>query len=379
MASSQHIIEQLLAPADIKINGDRPWDIKVKDDRFFNRVIHDGTLGVGESYMDGQWECDAIDEMVSRAVRSRIADKVMADPKFAGKALFARLTNSNPKSKAFEVGEQHYDLGNDLFEAMLDKRMVYTCAYWKNAKNLDQAQENKLDLVCKKIGLEKGMTVLDIGGGWGSFAKYAAETYGAHVVNITVSKEQVALGNERCKGLPVDNVLMDYRDATAAALLGPSKKFDRIVSLGMFEHVGHQNYREYMQVAQRCLREDGLFLLHTIGTNQSTSGVDKWLTKYIFPNSALPSIKRVGEAAEKLFVVEDWHNFGAYYDLTLMAWHENFEKHWPELKDAYGDRFYRMWRFYLLVCAGLFRARSLQLWQIVLSPYGVPGGYESIR
>ncbi len=379
MASAKNVIEQLLAPADIRMNGKRAWDIQVKNDRFYNRVLHQGTLGIGESYMDGDWECDQIDELTNKAVSANITDQIAKNPRLVIQAVLARMTNANPKNKAFEIADQHYNLGNDLFEAMLDKEMVYTCGYWKEAKILDDAQEAKLDLICQKVGLQKGMHVLDIGGGWGSFAKFAAEKYGTHVVNVTVSKEQVALANERCKGLPVENVLMDYRDATADKLLGKGKRFDRIVSIGMFEHVGHDRYRLYMEIVRTCLADDGLFLLHTIGTNTSQSGVDPWLTKYIFPNSALPSIKRIAESFEGLFVMEDWHNLSTDYDKTLMAWHANFEKHWPELKDNYSERFYRMWHFYLLCCAGMFRSRTLQLWQIVLSPKGVPGGYESIR
>jgi cyclopropane-fatty-acyl-phospholipid synthase len=282
-----------------------------------------------------------------------------------------RLINQGKKSKAFEIGERHYDLGNDLFEAMLDRRMVYTCGYWKNAKNLDQAQEAKLDLVCRKISLRKGMKVLDIGGGWGGFAKYAAEKYGASVVNITVSKEQVAFGNKLCRGLSVENRLQDYRAI--------NESFDRVVSLGMFEHVRHENYAKYMEVVKRSLKSDGLFLLHTIGGNITNSRGDIWTSKYIFPNSHLPSIKQIGDSTERKFVMEDWHNFGADYDKTLLVWNQNFEKAWPNLKKKYSETFRRMWRLYLLSSAGSFRARNIQLWQIVLSPTGVPGGYTPVR
>ena len=254
---------------------------------------------------------------------------------------------------------------------MLDERMVYTCGYWKDVNNLDDAQEKKLDLVCRKIGLKSGQRILDIGCGWGSFAKFAAERYGAQVVGITVSKEQVVLARERCKGLPVEIRLQDYRDL--------NEKFDHIISLGMFEHVGYKNYREYMTVARRCLVDGGLFLLHTIGGNISSTQTDAWIDKYIFPNSIIPSAKQITSAYEGLFVMEDWHNFGTYYDRTLMAWFENFDNAWPALASKYNERFYRMWKFYLLVCAGTFRSRHNHLWQIVLSPRGVVGGYTSIR
>jgi cyclopropane-fatty-acyl-phospholipid synthase len=311
--------------------------------------------------------------MMYRLARSNVAQSLQKDSALMRRLAQARLASFAQRSKAFEVAQKHYDIGNDLFQKMLDKRMVYTCGYWKNAKNLDEAQEAKLDLICKKIGLQKGMRVLDIGGGWGSFAKFAAEKYGAEVVNITVSKEQVALANELCKGLPVENRLLDYRDLK-------DEQFDRIVSIGMFEHVNLPNYRTFMEIARNSLKDDGLFLLHSIGRTQGKGGgVDPWLTKYIFPNSMLPSVTEVADAFQDLFVLEDWHNFGPDYDKTLMAWHANFEKAWPELKDKYGESFYRMWRLYLLACAALFRARRIQLWQIVLSKNGVLGGYQSVR
>jgi cyclopropane-fatty-acyl-phospholipid synthase len=251
---------------------------------------------------------------------------------------------------------------------MLDKRMVYTCGYWKDAKTLDEAQEAKLDLTCKKLNLKPGMKVLDIGCGWGSFAKYAAEKYKVKVVGITVSKEQAVLAKALCKGLPIEIRLQDYRDL--------NEKFDRIVSLGMFEHVGYKNYKTYMKVVHRCLKDDGLFLLHTIGGNKSVKSTDPWIDKYIFPNSMLPSIKQMGDAIEDYFVMEDWHNFSADYDKTLMAWYNNFENSWNKLKDDYDERFHRMWRYYLLACAGTFRARKSQLWQIVLSKDGIKEGYR---
>jgi cyclopropane-fatty-acyl-phospholipid synthase len=254
---------------------------------------------------------------------------------------------------------------------MLDQRMVYSCGYWKDATTLDEAQEAKLDLICQKLNLRSGMHILDIGSGWGSFAKFAAEKYGVRVTGITVSSEQAEMATEMCKGLPVEFKLMDYR------LL--SGTFDHIVSIGMFEHVGYKNYPIYMQVVHRCLKDDGLFLLHTIGGNKSEVMIDPWLNKYIFKDAMLPSIQQIGCAIEGVFVMEDWHNFSADYDKTLMAWHDHFVSSWDEIKEDYDEKFYRMWKYYLLMCAGSFRSRKNQLWQIVLSKNGVQGGYESVR
>lgn len=362
--------QQILAEADIKINGKRSWDIQVYDERFYDCVLRNGSLGLGESYMDRWWDVECLDEFTTRLLRAKIDKKVRRKDLFWN-GLKAQVMNLQSQSRAFIVGEKHYDVGNDLYERMLDKRLTYTCGYWKNAKNLDEAQEAKLDLVCKKIGLKRGMSVLDIGCGWGSFAKYAAEKYKARVFGITISKEQVKVAEERCKGLDVEICLQDYRDV--------DEQFDRVISLGMFEHVGHKNYRTYMEVVNRCLKEKGFFLLHTIGMNRSVKHFDPWLDKYIFPNALIPSVKQIAESVENIFVMEDWHNFGSDYDKTLLVWFANFKKNWPLLKGKYDERFFRMWKYYLLTCAGTFRARENQLWQIVFSKGAVPGGYQSIR
>jgi cyclopropane-fatty-acyl-phospholipid synthase len=287
--------------------------------------------------------------------------------------LVAKVVNLQTKSRAFRVGREHYDIGNELYERMLDRRMMYSCAYWKDAADLDAAQEAKLDLSARKLGLEPGMRVLDIGCGWGGTAQFFAERYGCEVVGVTVSREQAEYGRELCRGLPVEIRLQDYRDV--------HERFDRVVSIGMFEHVGYRNYRTFMEAVRRNLAEEGLLLLHTIGGNRSVHQGDPWLSRYIFPNSMLPSAKQITTAAEGLFVLEDWHNFGAHYDTTLQHWFANFRAHWPELRDSYGysERFARMWTYYLLSCAGSFRARHNQLWQVVLSPHGVPGGYQAPR
>jgi len=375
----------MLALADVLIDGDRPWDIKVHDERLYARVLAQGSLGFGEAYMDGWWDSDAVDDLIYHLISSRLDEKV-TPWRLLPHYLKSKLTNQGRKSKYLEVGEKHYNTGNDLFEAMLDSRMTYTCAYWKGLEskpeNLDGAQEQKLDLVCKKIGLKKGDHVLDIGCGWGSFAKFAVEKYGAKVTGINNSSEQIALIQKKMGNLlktplnpdgSIDVKVMDYR-----ALTG---NFDHVISLGMFEHVGDKNYRTYMETVRRVLKDDGLFLLHTIGHNRASSGVDPWIERYIFPNGMIPQSSKVAHAFEGLFVMEDWQNFGADYDRTLMSWDKNFDKKWVELKGTgkYSDRFYRMWKYYILSCAGAFRARvGIELWQIVLSPRGVPGGYSRV-
>ena len=367
----KQIIESLLETAGIIINGSNAYDPQIHKEDFYSRVLRQGSLGLGESYMDGWWDCEKLDQFFHKILEAELDKKIKKNLGILFKLAWNFFLNTGRKSKAFEIGEKHYDIGNDLFRAMLDKRLTYTCGYWKDAQNLDGAQEAKLDLVCRKIGLKRGQRVLDIGSGWGSFIGYAAEKFEVNTVGITISKEQKTLADALYKNLSVETRLQDYRDI--------DEKFDHIVSLGMFEHVGTKNYKEYMNIVHRCLKDDGIFLLHTIGCSKSYQVGDPWFDKYIFPGGKLPSVKQIAEAIEGLFVMEDWHNFGADYDKTLMAWHQNFEVNWNKIRSNYNEKFYRMWRYYLLACAGSFRARENQLWQIVLAKKGVSGGYTAIR
>jgi cyclopropane-fatty-acyl-phospholipid synthase len=365
---AQKILQNILHPVDVRINGNRPWDIQVSNSDFYCRLLAGGSLALGESYMDNWWDCKALDQFFDKILRAGLDKKVKKEAHLMTAALRAKIMNAQSRSKAYIVGKRHYDIGNHLFSMMLDKRMNYSCGYWHKAKTLDDAQKNKLDLICRKILLQPGMTVLDIGCGWGGFARWAAENYGATVYGITVSHEQLNFARDFCRGLDVKIELQDYRSIKT--------KFDRIVSIGMFEHVGSKNYRTYMKIVRRCLTSEGLFLLHTIAGNTSVRTTDPWINKYIFPNSMLPSARQITRAAEKLLVLEDWHSFGQYYDNTLMAWYQNFKNGWHKIKSLYDERFYRMWTYYLLSCAGSFRARQNQLWQIVFSRDGIRGGYR---
>ena len=370
-AGEQRAAARLLELADVRIDGDRPWDIRIRHPDTIPRILARGSLGLGESYMDGWWDCERLDEFIARVLRARLDEKVGRAGLMLA-ALKARLLNLQSERRAWQVGREHYDLGNDLFERMLDPLMTYSCGYWAQADDLARAQEAKLDLICRKLGLQPGMTLLDIGCGWGSLMRFAATHFGAHCVGLTISRQQAQWGAERCAGLPVRFELADYRAFNADG----AQRFDRVASVGMFEHVGHKNYGDYFAAAHRSLADDGLFLLHTIGKRRSHTAIDPWIEKYIFPNGSLPSVAELAAACEERFVVEDWHNFGADYDRTLMAWHARFEAAWPQLRARLPERFYRMWRYYLLACAGSFRARCNQLWQVVLSPAGVAGGYR---
>ena len=363
-SKSEGIIRELLEMAGVELNGPNPWDIQVHNPSFYDRVLQNSTLGLGESYMDGWWDCEAIDVMVTKLLLADVRSQVKGNWKFVLHGLRAKLFNRQSSARAFQVGEQHYDLGNDLYEAMLDKRLNYTCGYWRNAKTLDEAQEAKLELVCKKIGLEPGMHILELGCGWGSFAQYAAEKYGARVLGVTVSKEQVKLGMERCKGLPVELRLQDYREVSGT--------YDAVISIGIMEHVGYKNYHTYMEVADRCLKQGGIAFVHTIGSNVSVQGAEPWVDRYIFPNGMLPSISQIAKAMEGIFIIEDLHNIGPDYDTTLQAWYKNFEAAWPELKSNYSERFRRMWTYWLQTSISGFRSRTTQLWQFVMTRPGTP-------
>ncbi|PMR77060.1 cyclopropane fatty acyl phospholipid synthase [Billgrantia endophytica] len=356
---ARRVLESLLEGSGVTLNGEAPWDPQIYHPDFCSRILRQGTLGLGEAYMEGWWECERIDEMARRLLLHGLGERARPPSDRLMYRLQSGLLNLQSKARAYMVGETHYDLGNDLFKRMLDPTMCYSCGYWKDARTLHEAQLAKLELTCRKLELSEGMHVLDIGCGWGSFAEYAARHYGVSVTGITISREQASLAQRRCADLPVDIRLQDYRELTGS--------YDRIVSIGMFEHVGHRNYGAYFETVERLLADRGLFLLHTIGSNSSDIYVDPWIERYIFPNGVLPSIRQIADASEGLLLMEDWQNFGPDYDATLMAWLGNLDTQWHEIADRYGERVQRMFRYYLLICAGAFRARDLQLWQIIYS------------
>ena len=364
-------LQTLADRAGIAFNGNAPWDIQVHDNATYRRILSSGSLGFGEAYV--QWDAERLDQLFHRLLGSNVDQRVRGLHRWrvALELLRQRLYNLQSSGRAFEVGEQHYDVGNDVFEAMLDSRMIYSCGYWQHAVDLEQAQRDKLDLICRKLDLHKGERLLDIGCGWGGMAQFAAEYYQVEVTGITVSKEQMKLAQARCHGLPVTFELCDYRDLRG--------RYDKIVSIGMFEHVGPKNYPVYFDTVRNLLEDNGLFLLHTIGASRTSPFCDPWVDRYIFPNGHLPSARQLAEVLENRFLIEDWHNFGLDYDRTLMAWWERFSAAWPQLQARYDQRFYRMWKYYLLSCAGMFRARQGQLWQLVLGKRHRTGNYRSLR
>lgn len=374
LAAPPRFLERLAGEGGVIFNGDRPWDIRVHDPDVYRRILRQGSLGFGEAYMDGLWDSERLDETMTRLIGICAGERLSGIA--ALRATLARLEdlvlNRQSRRRAFEVGERHYDIGNDVYRAMLDTSMSYSCGYWRDAQTLEEAQRAKLDLICRKLELRPGERLLDIGCGWGGLAEHAARHFGVEVQGITISREQLAPARERCRGLPVEIQLMDYRELDGC--------FDKIVSVGMFEHVGLKNYRTFFQTAVGVLADEGLILLHTIGSRVSMRGTDPWVHRYIFPNGALPSVRQLGDSIEPWLVLEDWHCFGPDYDRTLQAWWQRFDAAWPDLQGGqYDQRFYRMWKYYLHLFMGYFRSRRGQLWQLVLSKPSRRALYRALR
>jgi len=366
------LLERLLKEAGITVNGNTPADIQVHNDKLWRAIALRGSLGLGEAYMNGWWDAEPLDEFFYKILRAKMAMGITG-PATVMARLAASLINPQTRRRSIRVAEQHYNLGNEFYGSWLDPYMQYTCAYWAEGDDLAAAQRRKLDLICRKLQLQPGQRVLELGCGWGGFARFACEHYGVEVEGYNISSEQVAFARERCaeKNLPATFHLSDYREATG--------QFDKVVSIGMLEHVGEKNYHAFFELIRACLKPDGLALVHSIGCNETKHTSDPWFQKYIFPGGQLPSLVQLATSLEQVMIIEDVHNIGAHYDKTLMAWFERFEQVWPQFSEQYGESFYRMWKYYLLSCAGSFRARNIELWQLVLSPLGHVGGYDSVR
>lgn len=371
-------IEEFLSQAGISINGNQPFDIQLHDKKaIMSAIAKNVSIGAGESFMKKHWDCEALDELFFRLSRFCSIDNIRGKKILVWFFIKNRLLNLQSKSRSKAVADIHYNLDNDMYQRMLGPTMAYTCGYWKNAQTLDEAQEAKYQLVCDKLNLSANDRLLDLGCGWGGFSKYAATRYGCEVVAVNIAEQQVQFAKAQCKDLPINFYQADYRNST---IYNPENKpFTKIATIGLCEHIGNKNYEDYIQVMSDQLTEDGLLLLHTIGKADHHEIADPWINKYIFPGGMIPALSQLTHAIEGKLVIEDLHNFGADYDKTLMAWDRNFTRSWDDIKDRFSDTFFRMWRYYLLTCAGVFRSRELQLWQIVLSRKGVLGGYESIR
>jgi len=360
--AAKRLVETMLGQAGIQPGGSAPWDIRIHDERLYDRIVSEKNLGLGNGYVEGWWDCPRVDSFIWKVLSAGLNTRLHAHLKLLVRAIPSYILNMQTRRGATKVAREHYDLGNDLFFSFLDPYRQYSCGYFKDTRELDQAQIAKMEMICRKLDLSSRDHVLDIGCGWGGLAKYMATQYGCRVTGINISKEQIEYARTFCKGLPVEILDQDYRDVRGS--------FDKIVSVGMFEHVGSKNYRCFMEQAHSLLKKHGIFLLHTIGGNAVNSTCDPWITRYIFPHGMLPSMAQIARACEDVFVIEDVHNIGPHYDPTLLAWHKGFMAHWEGLKERYGEAFRRMWEYYLLSCAGAFRARDIQVWQVVMTEVG---------
>ncbi|MGF1599641.1 MAG: cyclopropane fatty acyl phospholipid synthase [Acidimicrobiales bacterium] len=368
---SEALVRELLDLAGIELDGPGASDLRVNDGRFFDRVVRDRELGLGEAYQEGWWEAERVDELLAKVLAADLKGLISGSPRLMAFALATRLVNRQTLRRAAHNATAHYDIGNDLYERMLDKRMIYSCGYWDGVSDLDAAQEAKLELICRKLHLEHGMHLLDIGCGWGGLAQYAAERHGVRITGISPAAEQVSVATARCAGLDVEIKQLDFRQVAG--------RYDRIVSVGMLEHVGPKNYRAFFEANHRLLTDDGIALHHTIGSNRTQSHTDPWFDRHIFPGGVLPSMEHIGAATQGDWALEDVHNFGPDYDRTLMAWHHNIDAAWDDLPD-YDERFRRTWRYYLLGSAASFRVRNLQLWQLVFTKARrYSGVYRAVR
>lgn len=350
--------KNLLQKADIQIEGIRPWDIRIRHPDFFKRIMLQGLLGLGESYMDGWWECDRLDIFIYKFLANKLDDAVPENFSDILMILSEKIFNRKSDDCDSRVLVKKYDIGYDVFTHMLDPYMQYSCGYWRNGATLAEAQEAKLKMICEKLQLAPGMRVLDIGCGWGGTAEYIARHYDVYVEGITNSTEEQKVAQSRCQGLDITIMLEDYQDLS-------DDKFDRVIALGTLEYIELKNYSDFFKAVARSLKPDGLFLLHSTGSTQLVNHVGPWLNKYIFPNGCLPSGQQLVQSIEPYFVIEDWDNLGTDYDKTLMSWSEKINESWPVLSMNHSPKFKRMLDYYLCSGAGFFRAGRIQLRQIL--------------
>ncbi len=368
--SSANVALGILEAAGVPTNGPQPWSIQVHNERLWDRVISQRQLGFGESYMDGWWDCPELDTMISKLLAINPLEYFKPSPTLALHAVRSYLRNNQTKNRAAKNAKHHYNIGNDLYTRMLDQEMVYSCGYWARASTLAEAQLAKFDLICRKLDLKPGMRLLDIGSGWGGFLRYAVKNYHVVGTGISPAENQIDLARQKSVGLHINFIQQDYRDLQG--------KFDRIVSIGMMEHVGPKNYRVFFEKCDDLLEVHGQMLHHTISSNLTKQVTDPFFERYIFPGGVLPSLAQIAKAAENLFVIEDVQNFGPDYDRTLMEWHKNISSTWHEIPQ-YDERFKRMWNYYLLASAAGFRTGNLQLLQCVFQRNGQRPTYIASR
>jgi len=367
---TETLITAGLTRAGVTVNGPNPWDIRVLDNRLFRRVVGTRELGFGDSYVEGWWECDRIDELVTRILRTGI--KRILPPGISGLTLAARsvITNTQGSERAGDNATAHYGQHDALLRLILGEPLVYSCADWRDATDLADAQHAKIDRLASKLQLRPGMRVLDIGCGWGATADYLSTRHGVIVVGITPVAAQATHAARHHRHSDVSFVTTDFSNFTSP------KPFDRIYSVGMVEHVGPKNLKPFFRHCQDLLVDDGIMFHQTIGRRTPRASTDAWIDRRIFPGGAIPSVQQLSRAWSAGWVLEDFENLGPDYDRTLMAWLGLLEGKKDQVLDQFGEEMYRTFRFYFQYCAGAFRARELQLWQLVLTKHPAPYQYR---
>ena len=347
----------------------------VRDDRFFARAVATGDIGIGEAYMDGDWDSPDLVALIRLMLRNlRIVEDGGGMVRLATRTAgaIARRLRDNSLTGSREHIQRHYDLGNDFFRLFLDTNLVYSCGFFESPDDsLERAQERKFDRICRKLALEPGDRVLEIGSGWGGFAVWMATRHGCHVTTTTISQAQHRHAREWASrlgdaGSRIDVVLKDYRELTG--------RFDKIVSIEMFEAVGLKHYDDYFGAANRLLEPDGTMLLQTITLDEQWfreyQRRPDWIEKYIFPGGQLASVAEIIRSLSRATTMSLYHaeNIGTHYARTLHLWRERFHRHLDRVRaQGFDDRFIRMWDLYLAYCEAAFLERHAGDFQLLLT------------
>lgn len=347
----------------------RPVTVRLHDESLVRRILLNPDLGIGEGYMEGSFTIDDDDLHGFLALAVRNSQNAWRHPlhRFLWKLRYlSRVARQyNPAGRARRRVAHHYDLSGELYDLFLDSDKQYSCAYFRSPDDtLEQAQAQKKAHIAGKLRIEPGMRVLDIGCGWGGLALTLARDYGARVLGVTLSEEQHEVANERARAAGLGNRaqfrLMDYREVEGT--------FDRVVSVGMFEHVGAPHYREYFRTVREKLTEDGIALIHTIGRSTPPGANSPWIEKYIFPGGYIPALSEIMTAVEKEdFISQDIEVWRLHYAQTLRHWHDRFVANEERVREIYDDRFCRMWRYYLVACEQTFRCNRQVVFQLQLA------------